>query len=187
MSFASSLHSPTLRKSNNKDSTLSSTRNRPSSPSEDLTLSTSPPEEDEPGWNKVRSTARGNAVRGYDRERRGGRSDRRPPRESFGETATKGTAFRSAREGDSQNWRSDRTEPRNLESLRNGRRDEPETLEDDEEFGGRGGGGGEHSAEEFQAWIAKMRGKPVETAKEAQDDSVTENEPATGMFMENPS
>jgi hypothetical protein len=185
MSFASSLHSPPLRKSNNKDSVLPSLRNRPSPPSEDLTLSTSPPEEeDEPGWNKVRSTTRGNAVRGFDRDRRSGRPERRPARDSFVEgPPPKSTAFRGAREGDSQNWRSDRTEPRNLESLRNGRRDEQETLDDDDTFGGGGGGGGggQHSAEEFQEWIAKMRGKPAEAPKDVEDDNIPESETLAGI------
>jgi len=180
MSFASSLHSPPLRKSNTKEPSLSSIRNRSSPPHEDAILSTSPPEEEEePGWSKVRSSARGSAMRGFDRDRRGGRGDRRPPRESFDGLPAKSTSFKAAREGESQNWRSERSDPKDFESGRNGSREESETLEDEDEFGGGGGGGGrgggEHSAEEFQAWIAKMRGKPMDSEQDVSDDVVDRN------------
>ena len=161
MSFASSLHSPPLRKSGNKESVVPSSRNRPSPPNDDIALPTSPQEEEEEGWSKVRSAARGNSSRGF--EKRGVRGERRGGRESFDGPPAKGTGFRNHREGESQNWRSERAEPQSTEQTRNGRYEErAEFLEEEEEFGGGGGGdtagGKEHSAEEFQAWITKMRG-----------------------------
>jgi len=158
MSFASSLHSPPLRKSGNKDSVVPSSRNRPSSPNDDVVATPSAQEEEEEGWSKVRSTARGNSSRGF--ERRGVRGERRGGRESFDGPPAKSTGFRNHREGESQNWRSERAETQSTEQTRNGRYEErAEFLEEEEEFGGGGSAGGkEHSAEEFQAWIAKMRG-----------------------------
>jgi len=162
-------------------------RNRPSPPHDESALSTSPPEEEEePGWSKVRSTTRGSAVRAFDRDRRGGRPDRRVPRESFGEGGSQRTSFRSAREGESDNWRNDRPPrpPRNTDPMRNDRREDGDSLEGEDDFGGGGGGGGgEHSAEEFQAWIAKMRGKPVDTGNETQDDTPIGDGPPAGMVI----
>ena len=159
MSFASSLHSPPLRKSGNKDSVVPSSRNRPSPPNDDVAVPTSPQEEEEEGWSKVRSAARGNSSRGF--ERRGGKGERRGGRESFDGPPAKGTGFRNHREGESQNWRNERAEPHSTEQTRNGKCEErTEFLEEEEGFGGGGGSAGskEHSAEEFQAWITKMRG-----------------------------
>ena len=161
MSFASSLHSPPLRKSGNKDSAAPS-RNRPSPPNEDIAPSASPQDEEEEGWSKVRSAARGNSSRGF--ERRGIRGERRGGRESFDGVPAKSTSFRNHREGESQNWRSERAEPQSTEQTRNGRYEErAEFLEEEEESGGGGAADGgrpgvkEHSAEDFQAWITKMR------------------------------
>ena len=165
MSFASSLHSPPLRKTINKDTTISAIRSRPSPPHDDITLSTSPPEdEDEAGWSKVRSAGRGGATRGF--ERRGSRPERKTVRESLDvpPLSTKTTAFRNFKETESQNWRNERAEFQSYEQTRGGRRDDRAEFLDDEEFdggslsGGGGGNGKEHSAAEFQAWIAKMRG-----------------------------
>ena len=156
MSFASSLHSPPLRKSGNKDSVVPSSRNRPSPPTDDIAPSTSPQEEEEEGWSKVRSGARGNSSRGF--EKRSVRGERRGGRETFDGPPAKGTGFRNHREGESQNWRSERAEPQSTEQTRNGRYEErAEFLEEEEEFGGSAGGKG-HSAEEFEAWITKKRG-----------------------------
>jgi hypothetical protein len=165
MSFASSLHSPTLRKSVNKESIQSGTRNR--SPGEDNgAVSASPPEEEEEaGWSKVRSATRGSAGRGF--ERRNIRSERgeRKGRETFDGAPTKITAFRNNREGESHNWRTEKTDLNTTDQMRMGRQDErPEFLDnDDSEL--HGGDGKEHSAEEFQAWMAKMRGKQEEPSE----------------------
>src|SRR5579859_4186342 len=116
MSFASSLHSPPLRKTSNKDAPISSIRSRPSPPNEDITLSTSPPdEEEEAGWSKVRSAGRGASTRGF--ERRGPRIERRTGRESLEgpPLSSKATAFRNVREVESQNWRNERAEAQNYE------------------------------------------------------------------------
>ena len=139
MSFASSLHSPPLRKSGNKESVVPSSRNRPSPPSDDIAPPASPQEEEEEGWSKVRSGARGNSSRGF--EKRGVRGERRGGRESFDGPPAKGTGFRNHREGESQNWRSERAEPQSTEQTRNGRYEErAEFLDEEEEFGGGGGG-----------------------------------------------
>jgi hypothetical protein len=185
MSFASSLHSPPLRKPGNKDSVAPSSRNRPSPPSDDIALSTSPQEEEEEGWSKVRSTARGNASRGS--ERRGVRGERRGGRESLDGPPAKGTGFRNYREGESQNWRSERAEPQSTEHMRNGRHEERvEFLEEEGELVGGGGGdtagGNEHSAAEFEAWITKMRGgnPKSEEFNETPNEDNHENEASIG-------
>jgi hypothetical protein len=149
MSFASSLHSPPPRKSStNKDPATTATlalRNR-SPPQEDGLLSASPPEDDdEPGWSKVRSGNRATVARGFEKRSTRGRATR----EGYESLPVKVTAFKGHKEGESQNWRS---EPRTLE----------QQNEEGEEGFGDSGGGGEHSAEEFQAWIANMRRKPEE-------------------------
>lgn len=185
MSFASSLHSPPLRKISNKDPLSSSVRNRPSPPHEDVGLSTSPPEEEEPGWSKVRSAGRGgHPTRGI--ERRGGRADRRGGRETFENPPPKSTSFRNFKEGESQNWRSERAELRAMEE-RNGRREERADFLEEEEFGGGGGGGEgkEHSAAEFQAWITKMRGgnPKSDEAGETQNDEGHENGASIGISI----
>jgi len=174
MSFASSLHSPPLRKTFNKDAPISSIRSRPSPPHDDITLSTSPPEEEEEaGWSKVRSVGRGGLTRGF--ERRGApRGDRRTGREPLeAPPSIKSTAFRNFKEGESQNWRNERAELQNYEQTRGGRRDDrTDFLE--EEFDVGGGNGKEHSAAEFQAWIAKMRGgnpKPESTIEAQNNDN----------------
>ncbi len=136
MSFASSLHSPPLRKSGNKDSVAPSSRNRPSPPNEEIAPSTSLQDEEEEGWSKVRSAARGNSSRGF--ERRGMRGERRGGRESFDGLPAKGTSFRNHREGESQNWRSERAEHQSTEQTRNGRYEErAEFLEEGEDQIGR--------------------------------------------------
>ena len=190
MSFASSLHSPPLRKSNNKDSMLSSARNRTSPPQDDTVPATSPPEEeDEPGWNKVRSAARGNTSRGSERRGlRGDRSergDRRGPRESFDGPPVKSTTFRNHREGESHNWRSERPDPTSPEYTRNGRPDQSEFLGEEEEFGGGSERGKEHSAEEFQEWITKMRGGNAKTEEfnEPQKNDGVENGTSIGIII----
>jgi hypothetical protein len=188
MSFASSLHSPPLRKTTNKEPMLSSMRNRPSPPHDDITLSTSPPEEEEEaGWSKVRSAARGTGPRTFERERRGTRGERRVSRgETMDGPPPKGASFRPYREGESQNWRSERAELQALDQARNGRReDRAETLEDDD-FGGGGGAGKEHSAAEFQAWINRMRGtnpKPEETTEQTPNEVAHENGNSTGIII----
>ena len=177
MSFASSLHSPTLRKTGSKEQTAPSNRIQGSSPNDDL--ATSPPEDEDEGWSKVRSSARGNASRTY--ERRTARGERRLDRDPL-DTAPprKATAFRNNREGESQNWRSERPEGHPGEQMKDGRDDDSGEFQEGGEdgFGERRGGGDgkEHSAEEFQAWLAKMRGqnKP-EDIPEKQNDSGHEN------------
>lgn len=179
MSFASSLHSSAPRKSGNKDASLSSVRNRPSPPNEDSNLSTSPPDEEEEGWSKVRSGARGSTSKGS--EKRGMRGERKGGRENLDGSLSK-TAFRNNREGDSQNWRSDRLEFPSSEQSKNGRPEErPEFLEEQEEFGGSGEK--EHSAEEFQAWITRMRGgnAKFEEKSDSQNDSGLQNGTLTGI------
>jgi len=196
MSFASSLHSPPLRKTMNKDSTLSSSRNRTSPPQEDAVPATSPPEEEEePGWNKVRSATRGNTSRGFEkralrgeRGERGDRSERgerRGPRESFDGPPAKATSFRNQREGESQNWRSERPEPSSSDYARNGRPEQSDFLGEDEEFGGGGTSGKGHSAEEFQAWITKMRGAnvKVEEVNETEKNGGLENGTSNGIIL----
>jgi len=193
MSFASSLHSPPLRKSVNKDSTISSVRSRTSPPQNDAVPATSPPEEeDEPGWNKVRSAARGNTSRGFERRglrgergERGERGDRRAPRESFDGPPAKSTSFRNHREGESQNWRSERADLSSSEYARNGRPEQSDFLGEEEEFGGGGGSGKEHSAEEFQAWITKMRGGNAksEEAPETEKNGGLENGTSNGIIL----
>src|SRR5271163_589473 len=177
MSFASSLHSPPLRKPGSKETTSSSVRTRSSPPEEETTLSTSPPDEDEEaGWSKVRSGPRGNAVKSFERRgirgergergersersERSDRSDRRGARESYEVANAKSTAFRNHREGDSQNWRSDRVEPVGDTGRNGGQEEKADSLEEDDEFARGRSGGKEHSAAEFQEWIAKMRGNP---------------------------
>jgi hypothetical protein len=204
MSFASSLHSPPLRKSVNKESTISSVRSRTSPPQNDAIPATSPPEEEEePGWNKVRSAARGNTSRGFERRglrgergergersdrgergERGERGDRRAPRESFDGPPAKSTSFRNHREGESQNWRSERAELAASEYARNGRPEQSDFLGEEEEFGGGGGSGKEHSAEEFQAWITKMRGGNAksEEVSETQNNGSLENGTSNGII-----
>jgi hypothetical protein len=180
MSFSSSLHSPPLRKSGNKDSLLPAVRTRPSPPHDEVALSTSPPEEEEEaGWSKVRSTGRLTASRGF--ERRGVRGERRAARESYDGAPPKTTTFRNHREGESQNWRSERPEPQNMEQGRNEEREERADLLEEEDFGG--GGGKEHSAAEFQAWITKMRGakEKSEEPPEPQDEKSLENGTSLGM------
>jgi hypothetical protein len=186
MSFASSLHSPPLRKTSNKDASLPSVRNRPSPPHDNLTLSTSPPEEDEEaGWNKVRSAPRGaHSSRGL--ERRGGRAERKGGRDTFELPPPKSTSFRNYKEGESQNWRSERTELQSSEQ-RNGRREERADFLSEEEFGGGGGGDGkEHSAAEFQAWITKMRGGNVkaEETTDAHNDGAHHNGTSNGSDLQ---
>jgi hypothetical protein len=196
MSFASSLHSPPLRKSVNKDTTLSSSRNRTSPPQDDAVPVLSPPEEEEePGWNKVRSAARGNASRGFERRglrgergergERSERGDRRGPRESFDGPPAKATSFRNHREGESQNWRSERLDPSSSEHARNGRPEQSDFLGQDEEFDGGGGSGKEHSAEEFQAWITKMRGgnAKAEEVDETQKNGGLGNGTSSGIIL----
>ena len=199
MSFASSLHSPPLRKSVNKDSTISSVRSRASPPQNDAIPVASPPEEEEePGWNKVRSATRGNTSRGFERRglrgergdrgergERGERGDRRAPRESFDGPPAKSTSFRNHREGESQNWRSERAELSASEYARNGRPEQSDFLGEEEEFGGGGGSGKEHSAEEFQAWITKMRGGNAksEEVAETQNNGSLENGTSNGTSL----
>lgn len=184
MSFASSLHSPPLRKSGNKEGIVSSARNRSSLVEEEIALSTSPQEEEEEaGWSKVRSTARGNASRGFDK--RGTRGERRGGRESYDGTLPKGSSFRSNREGESQNWRGERTESQALQSTYDGRQeDHAEFLEEDGDFGESGGGGKKHSAEEFQAWITKMRGGNAKSDEvdDTQNDTDLQNGSSIGTF-----
>jgi hypothetical protein len=184
MSFASSLHSPPLRKSTNRDSILSSARNRSSPPNDDAALPASPPDDDEEaGWSKVRSGARGNTSRGF--ERRAMRGERRGGRDSYEGLPSKNTSFRNNREGESQNWRSERLEPASVDQTRNDTQEHPEFLEDDGEFGGAGNGGREHSAEEFQAWITKMRGGNVKSEEriEAQNEPNLQNGTSIGIFL----
>jgi hypothetical protein len=180
MSFASSLHSPSLRKSN-KDPTASSTRNRSSLLEDEIAFSASPQEdEEEAGWSKVRSSARGNSSRGFDK--RGARGERKGGRESYDGVLPKGANFRNNREGESQNWRGERTDP---QSTHDGRQEDyVEFLEKDGDFGESGGGGREHSAEEFQEWITKMRGgniKPDEVI-DTQNDTGLQNGSSNGIF-----
>jgi hypothetical protein len=192
MSFASSLHSPPLRKTANKDYMLPSMRNRPSPPHDDIALSTSPPEEEEEaGWSKVRSAGRGNSTRGL--ERRAPRSERRIGREPLeSPPLSKGTAFRNYREGESQNWRNERAEAQSYEQTKSGRRDDRTEFLEEEDFdrGGLSVGGGEgkeHSAAEFQAWITKMRGgnpkseNSVETQKN--DNDLRRNSVTNGIGL----
>jgi hypothetical protein len=166
---------------------MSSMRNRPSPPHDDIILSTSPPEEEEEaGWSKVRSAARGTGPRAFERERRGTRGERRVSRgENMDGLPPKGAAFRPFREGESQNWRSERAELQALEQSRNGRReDRAESLEEDD-FGGGGGGGKEHSAAEFQAWISRMRGnnpKLEETNDQPPNEVPRESRTPPGNF-----
>ena len=181
MSFASSLHSPPLRKTANKDSMLPSMRNRPSPPHDDIALSASPlDEEEEAGWSKVRSAGRGHSTRGL--ERRGPRSDRKTGREALeGLPLSKGTAFRNYKEGESQNWRNERAEFQSYEQAKSGRRDDRAELLEEEEFdrGGLAAGGGEgkeHSAAEFQAWITKMRGGNPKSENSVETQNV-DNDP----------
>jgi len=186
MSFASSLHSPTLRKTGGKEQTAPSNRIRGSSPNDDP--ATSPVDDEEEGWSKVRSSARGSASRTYERRTvRGERKldhdplDSAPPR--------KATAFRNHREGESQNWRSERPEGHPGEQMRDGRYNDSAEFGGEDDFGESGGGGDgkEHSAEEFQAWLANMRGqnKPEDTP-EKQNDSGHENGISAGIsFCEN--
>lgn len=182
MSFASSLHSPPLRKTSGKEPTAPN-RIRGSPPHDDL--ATSPPDDEEEGWSKVRSGARGNASRTY--ERRMVRGERRLDHDTLDAPPRKSTAFRNQREGESQNWRRERPEGHPGEQMRDGRHDDSaEFLEGgDDGFRERGGGDGkEHSAEEFQAWLAKMRGqnKPEDTA-EKPNDSTHENGISTGIVL----
>jgi hypothetical protein len=179
MSFASSLHSPPSRKSGNKDSVVAATRTRSSLPDDDISIPTSPQDEEEEGWSKVRSATRG---RGF--ERRGMRGERRGGRETLDGQPPKATSFRNHREGESQNWRNERSEPPSLEYTRNGRNEERAEFLDEETFGG--GGGKEHSAEEFQEWITKMRGgnPKAEEANETQNDAALENEASTGYIYD---
>jgi len=184
MSFASSLHSPPLRKPGSKETTSSSVRTRSSPPNEETPLSTSPPDEDEEaGWSKVRSGPRGNALKSFERRgvrgerteraERSDRSDRRAPRESYEGANVKSTAFRNHKEGDSQNWRSDRVDP--VGDTRNGGQEErADFLEEEDEFSRGRSGGKQHSAEEFQEWIAKMRGGNSKT----EDTSAKHDNPA---------
>ena len=179
MSFASSLHSPPLRKPGNKDAVVPSTRNRPSPPYDDATPPTSLQDEEEEGWSKVRSAARANSSRGFDR--RGVRGERRGGRESLdGAPPPKGTSFRNHREGESQNWRSERSEIQAMEQSKNGQQEE--FLEGEETFGEGGGKG--HSAEEFQAWITKMRSgnSKAEEVNETQNEPVHENGNSIGQL-----
>jgi hypothetical protein len=188
MSFASSLHSPPLRKSGNKELAVSSNRNRTSPPHDDIVLPSSPNDDEEEGWSKVRSAARGNSSRGF--ERRNVRAERRGARESFDGPPAKGTSFRNHREGESQNWRSERMESQSFEQTRNGRNEERAGFLEEEEFGGGGAGGGAgggegHSAEEFQAWITKMRGgnPKSEEVDEPQNDTSHENGAPIGISV----
>ena len=181
MSFASSLHSPPSRKSGNKDSVVAATRTRSSPPDDDSSIPTSPQDEEEEGWSKVRSAARGNSSRGF--ERRGMRGERRGGRETLDGPPPKATSFRNHREGESQNWRNERLEPPSSEYTRNGGNEERAEFLEEEAFGGGGGKG--HSAEEFQAWITKMRGgnPKAEEANETQNDAALENGASTGYLM----
>jgi hypothetical protein len=186
MSFASSLHSPPLRKTVNKDSMLPSMRSRPSPPHDDIALSTSPPEEEEePGWSKVRSAGRGNSTRGL--ERRGPRTDRRIGREALEvPPLSKTTAFRNYREGESQNWRNERAEVQSYEQTKGARRDDRTEHLEDEEFdrGGLSAGGGdgkEHSAAEFQAWITKMRGRNPKSENSVETQKIDNDPPSNSV------
>jgi hypothetical protein len=179
MSFASSLHSPPSRKTSGKEPSAPSSRIH-GSPHDDPDAS--PPDDEEEGWSKVRSSARGNTSRVYDR--RTTRGERRLDRDPLEQPPRKSTAFRNPREGESQNWRSERPEGLPGEQMRDGRRDgSAEFLEGgDDDFGERGGG--EHSAEEFQAWLAKMRGqnKQEDTAEKV-DEATHENGISTGISL----
>jgi len=201
MSFASSLHSPPTRKTGNKEPIGSSSRIRSSPPHDEGPQPTSPQDDEEAGWSTVRSAGRGNSSRGFERrgmrgersergdrvergERadRGERGERRGGRESYDGAPPKSTSFRSVREGESHNWRSERSQQEATANSRNGKYDErAEFLEDEETFGGGGGQG--HSAEDFQEWISKMRGgnpKSEEEVQEAKDDTALENGSSIG-------